>query len=145
MDTLFSENSECKEQKYECKICNYKCSKKQHIIQHNKTKKHIFNYENKNKNQLHSYICNCTKTYANKSGLWKHKKKCTYEYPVTNNINNIVVDNLDEDKQSINKLVDIINEQINEQQELKKILVEQNRYITEIINHFIIKKSKTNY
>ena len=41
LDTLFSENSETNDTIYECKICDYKCSKKQHIIQHNKTKKHI--------------------------------------------------------------------------------------------------------
>ena len=82
LDTLFSENSETNDTIYECKICDYKCSKKQHIIQHNKTKKHISNYGNhlaKIGNSWkpdHSHNCECGKSYANKSGLWKHKKTC---------------------------------------------------------------------
>lgn len=130
LDTLFSENSENEDTFYECKICDYKCFKKQHITQHIKTKKHILNYGNhigNLGNPDHSYVCNCGKSYANKSGLWKHKKKCETMSSSTNkNINASNV--INETNNEINKpeMFDknLILELLKQNNELQKQIIE---------------------
>lgn len=130
LDTLFSENSENEESFYECKICDYKCSKKQHIIQHNKTKKHISNYGNQTGNlgnPDHSYVCNCGKSYANKSGLWKHKKKCETMSSTTNkniNTNNIINDTNSEINKPEMFDKNLILELLKQNNELQKQIIE---------------------
>jgi hypothetical protein len=73
---------------YNCDICNYKCSKKYNWEKHILTSKHI-NATNSNNITTESgkkwqkniiYICNnCNKEYNDRSGLWRHKKKCNIE------------------------------------------------------------------
>jgi len=61
---------------YNCEYCHFITSKLTDYNRHLLTQKHIRNQKNeKNENKL--YICeNCNKEYCDKSGLWKHKKKC---------------------------------------------------------------------
>ncbi len=56
--------------KYVCKLCNYSTKRKYDYKKHLKTKKHI----NMNK----KFNCECGKVYKYRSGLSKHKIKCTY-------------------------------------------------------------------
>jgi uncharacterized C2H2 Zn-finger protein len=64
---------------YECTYCDYITSKKTDYNRHNTTQKHIFNISSttiNGKNEK-SYICNnCEKIFKERSGLWRHKKKC---------------------------------------------------------------------
>ena len=65
--------------KYYCEKCNYKCSKQSDFKKHLITRKHILE-TNGNKIVVNNspYICDmCNKKYLNRSGLWKHKKKCS--------------------------------------------------------------------
>jgi hypothetical protein len=64
--------------KFYCEKCNYTCSKLSDFNKHIVTRKH--NLET-NGNQIvinnSLYICDiCNKKYSNRSGLWKHSKKC---------------------------------------------------------------------
>lgn len=79
----------------ECKICDFKCSKKSNLTAHLATAKH------KNRTLLNekkaggnlTYICDgCDKEYSAKNSLWYHKKKCTVsKVPVvTDNVNNVL-------------------------------------------------------
>ena len=82
MATNFSENSKENNNKLYCKLCDYTCFKKQHLKQHELTKKHkkhIFNnVENSGNDTIKTtFICFCGKLYKDRSGLWKHKKICT--------------------------------------------------------------------
>ena len=62
--------------KYICETCSYKCNKKSDWDKHINTKKHLGNTM-ETTNSHNTYTCNnCNKTYNNRSGLWKHKKKC---------------------------------------------------------------------
>jgi hypothetical protein len=66
---------------FECKTCDYKCSKKQHIEQHYNTTKHKINFGNNVSNSGNETVinlCNCGKKYKDRSGLWKHKKNCKF-------------------------------------------------------------------
>ena len=65
-----------------CEKCDFKCSKKGDYSRHISTAKHKkkcldteFTSFTSNQN-----VCNCGKEYKNRAGLWKHKKKCSFEY-----------------------------------------------------------------
>jgi hypothetical protein len=67
---------------FTCESCDYKCSKKYSWDRHLLTLKH---QESTNDNilgakgQLKAYKCeNCGKEYSERTGLWRHKKKCEY-------------------------------------------------------------------
>ena len=64
---------------FECKICDFKCSKKSNYDKHTSTLKHK-NLTNSNpsynKNADKQNICNCGKIYKHSSTLSAHKKKC---------------------------------------------------------------------
>ena len=71
--------------KYYCKSCDYKCYKKYnwdtHLLtsKHNKTtNSNILATENGKNGKIElNYCCeNCGKEYNDRSGLWRHKKKC---------------------------------------------------------------------
>ncbi len=73
---------------YLCELCDYKSSKKYSWIRHTMTSKHIMetngNHLETQKGQkgqkgqnIKVYCCEkCSREYNNRSGLWKHKKKC---------------------------------------------------------------------
>ena len=65
--------------KFKCNYCDFKCSKKGDYTRHINTSKHIL-ATNGNDDAIKktSYICEiCNKEYLNRSGLWRHKKKCS--------------------------------------------------------------------
>ena len=81
-----------------CEKCDYKCSKQSDFNKHLLTRKHMLETNGNHIVVNNSpYICDiCNKKYLNRSGLWKHKKKCSInqeeteaqiytETPTTNN------------------------------------------------------------
>ena len=73
------ENSPKLAKKFNCEICNYKCSKESDYKKHLQTRKHTklinVNLQLIQKSQI--FICAiCYKEYKSNVGLWKHKKKC---------------------------------------------------------------------
>ena len=69
-------------QKYSCTFCNIICSKESNWNKHlstNKHKKRLLSNENQQTATKleHILICsNCNKTYKDRTGLWRHSKKC---------------------------------------------------------------------
>ncbi len=69
---------------YECMACQYGTSKKTDYQRHCNTLKHARNLECNNKcfaepmpMQPNEYVCSeCERGFKDRSGLWKHKKKC---------------------------------------------------------------------
>jgi hypothetical protein len=65
---------------YECKKCNFNCSKKSDWDRHIFTRKHINTYTYLQKNAINPskiYICkNCDKAYSFRQSLYTHNKKC---------------------------------------------------------------------
>jgi len=75
-----------KKNDYYCEKCNYRCYKKYSWLRHLDTSKHHKETDGNNLGAITgnngqishvSFLCeNCDKLFQNRSGLWKHKKKC---------------------------------------------------------------------
>jgi len=57
---------------YVCNICDYVTSNKKDYNKHINTIKHIYN----KKSPEHNMVCECGKTYINRSSLFNHRKVC---------------------------------------------------------------------
>ena len=100
-----------------CELCDFKCSKKSNMDKHNLSLKHKKNDTELQENAIkESFICNCGKEYKFRQGLWKHKKKCLIE--------NTEVEN---NCESFNITPEIILNVIQQNQEFKGLLIEQNK------------------
>ena len=78
METNFSPISP---KNFICIPCGITCVKKSEWDRHINTNKHFGNTNGEIGNMfptppLYSFACNCGKAYKNRTGLWKHKKKC---------------------------------------------------------------------
>jgi hypothetical protein len=148
METNLDKNSKGE---YVCKMCDYSCSKMHHMKQHFLTSKHK---KNENGNVLEimetkakliddnkKFTCECGKTYKNRDGLWKHKKKCK-KCAIEENavVNEDLGKTTKIDKQLLIDILqqnqefkDLILEQSKQNQELQKNLIEiakEGKYIT---------------
>ena len=102
-----------------CKFCDYTNSIKKDFNKHLLSKKHIMNVENKPSskdktitalsnvlervNAVNPYDCeNCGKSYRDKSGLWRHNKKCI---PPQKDVDNNMINLLIEQNQELQKQV----------------------------------------
>ena len=79
---LATEKGQKEPQNFYCEICDYKCYKKYSWERHLLTLKHQESTNVNNlgaKGQSAAYKCeNCGKEYSERTGLWRHKKKCEY-------------------------------------------------------------------
>jgi hypothetical protein len=78
------------EKTFICHTCDFKCLYLSDWNRHISTRKHkLSNDGNKmdtiSGNEFVIYECGCGKNFKTNSGLWKHKKKCTYTYTEDNN------------------------------------------------------------
>jgi len=128
MATEKSEKSEKSDIKFYCEICDYICFRKFDFNKHNLTSKHkkqqksTENSEN-SENSENKFIClNCKKIFKDRSGLWRHKKKCE-------KIENTEVNNICE---SFTITPDMIINVIQQNQEFKDMLMEQNKQNNEL-------------
>ena len=126
------------EKKYICEICDYKCSKKFLLKQHFLTLKHKKNEKQHSatpKYAQNKFACeNCGKEYKQRSGLWRHKKKC------------IQTTSLDIKKDN-NQLIDVMKTIItnfNNNNDIKNELLEQIKIQSNIIKDIIPKIGNNN-
>ncbi len=71
---------------FECKLCNFKCSKQSNLNSHLLTRKHKNTYkylQNTDILELNNaniiFVCLCGKKYKHRQSLFNHKKKCIKE------------------------------------------------------------------
>jgi hypothetical protein len=122
-ETNLGEKGEKGEAKYYCIFCHYSCCVKFSYDRHILTAKHIKHTqmkqnetnetkkekkEKKEKN-ISDNICDCGQVYYSRTSLWRHKKICTLEPAVKNNVS---------DKE------DLINYLIKENNEFKNLILE---------------------
>ena len=112
--------------KFLCENCDFKCFTNTDWTRHIMTSKHVKTTQNNEKNLENlapKYICNyCEKEYNDRAGLWRHKKKCLEKeenvVESENNNNNI----------SPEMILNIIQQN----QEFKDLLLEQNKIMMEM-------------
>ncbi len=121
---------------FECKMCDFICSKQSNYQKHILTSKHklLTNIENVNKDAkiFDCYIC--SKRYLSRVGLWKHEKKCNKN---TNDIinGNEIAANASTTEKEINHAItkDMFMELINDNKEMIKIIKDQQEQIKSMI------------
>ena len=157
----YDANKKC----YMCEICNFKSCKQSNYNIHITTRKHIAalnsnidSTENAaimpphNKSQ---YTCSqCKKIYNERSGLWRHKKKCNFSEEKTKNEEENIyltteeIEEKSEEDSPINSTM--ILELLKQNNEFKELLIEQNKKILELVgssnvtNNNNITKNTTN-
>jgi hypothetical protein len=123
---------------YVCNICDYITSNKKDFNKHINTIKHI----NNKKSPEHNMVCECGKTYTNRSSLFNHRKVCPMKCKDMNaNVDakeeNLVLHVQEGEKgekgESIQITKDIFLKLINDNQEMIKIIKEQQQQINLII------------
>jgi hypothetical protein len=108
---------------YYCEKCDYICFKKYNWDKHVLTSKHIkaTNCNNlaTNKWQKVAYCCEiCGKEYNDRTGLWRHKKKCIIDD--NSNLKNAI----DKKDELIDKLLKQNSDLIKEQSDIKELILE---------------------
>jgi len=117
-----------------CEKCDYICSKKsnyeRHLLstKHQKQQKTSKNEQNEqNEQKISIYCCeNCGKEYNNRTGLWRHKQKCT-------NTENTTDEPID--KELILKILKQNSELIKENSDLRKEQTDIKELILEIVKN----------
>jgi hypothetical protein len=119
MATFSNQNQPESAIKYFCEYCDYGTSKKSNFDEHLLSTKHIKstkinqNQPKSSQNQPSKFTCkNCFKEYKDKSGLWRHKKKCNI-----NESNNEPIEKLPREMEVIMML-------IKEQSDIKELILE---------------------
>jgi len=116
---------------YSCELCDFKTCKKTNFNLHLQTQKHIRNSSATFSNNLATekmIKCEkCEKIYNDRTGLWRHKKKCNYEQKTENEKNekneNIDFENDITDKELIVMLIKQNSELMKETSEFKNIMM----------------------
>ena len=121
---------------YECEHCYITCNKISDWKRHLMTKKH---FVNKNGGistmETNTFICECGNIYKERTGLWKHKKKCQY-----NKKNEDLNENQNE---NLNENIPNKNEQSNKDN-LIEYLIKENSEFKTLIMELIKKDSISN-
>jgi len=135
INNLSTEKMPKNAEKYYCEKCDFTTCKLSNYEKHLLTKKHKStenqqNQQEKCQKMPNNYVCECGKTYKERTGLWKHKKKCTYlepEFKEDENLKNSEVSNIMKTLvqplvDQNNKLMETIaeNEKKKEQQQLQQ-------------------------
>jgi hypothetical protein len=131
-------------EKFICSICDFKCCKQSNYNNHIMTPKHknnekrykmIQNNANTNNEEDKIYNCECGNTYKHYSGLWRHKKKCLKEKKTENIIETDTENNISPE---------LILSIIQQNQEFKDLLIEQNKTIIELSKNNTIINNTSN-
>jgi len=135
METFGNQNQQKLVKFFYCEPCDYESSRKYNFDIHVNSSKHRKNTENysfgnqiqqisKNQQtQLADHITckNCDKLFINRSGLWKHKKKCLTK----DELKSLIPSNIEEQKELMQFL-------IKENSEFKQLMIDQNKTMIEL-------------
>jgi hypothetical protein len=112
----------------ECKLCDYKCSKRSDYNKHLTTAKHknrtnLNNLEQKVAENRQTYVCKyCDKVYYARNSLWYHEQKC----------NNSKIEEKEEEEESPEISKELILSILKQNCDLQNTIIEQNKTIVEL-------------
>jgi hypothetical protein len=135
-----------------CEYCHFGSVSKKDYTKHLSTSKHSNMSKDTEDIQITqkkpntSFACECGNIYIHKSGLWRHKKKCTFIinddnkivnniYPTTTIVNNTLVE--------VKNLTNMVMELMKSNNELQKQLVDVCKNSNSISNSNINSNNKT--
>ena len=115
-------------EKFICKLCDYKCCKKSDMNKHELTAKHKnrTNRTEKSPKLAENFECECGKVYKARNSLWYHKQRCN----INLNTNTTIIAPVTPPQDP--QIVSIMETLIKENEEFKKLLIEQNSQIMEV-------------
>lgn len=131
-----------------CKKCDYNTSNKKDFNKHLLTRKHKCNKYNKNTTQSsndHTMVCVCGKSYNHRASLYNHKKKCVMMAEDNNKVETVIGNEgvektLNNDMgeniiigDKINITTEMFMKLVNDNQDMIKIIKEQQQQINMII------------
>jgi len=126
MATKKSEKSELSDILFYCELCDYKCFRKYDFNKHIMTAKHKKQQQSTEKSEKsekseNKFACvNCKKEFKDRTGHWRHKKKCVIQKYENTEVENVY--------ELLNNITPgIILNVIQQNQEFKNILIEQNK------------------
>jgi hypothetical protein len=114
--------------KYCCEKCDYNTDRKSNLTNHFKSDKHVKEINGtkiKQKLSTHHNCENCHKKYETSAGLWKHNKTC-----IQIKEKEEIKENIIESENNISS--EMILNIIQQNQEFKDMLIEQNKLIIEL-------------
>lgn len=121
--------------KYHCECCKYSTVRNSQYARHLLSSKHIrLTNANTDKNsqcKTNVYRCTCGHEYKHASSLCKHKHLCKGALPGINGETEI---NSHNDSLSMSFKDTIMNELLKQNQELKTFILEQNKFMMELVN-----------
>ena len=97
--------------KFECKMCDFICSRKSQYIRHIATRKHVENDKrmtngsNLVPKSSNIFSCECGNTYKYRQGLHKHRNTCCYTVQGKTNSTNNKPSNFEVDKELLVKML----------------------------------------
>ncbi len=115
---------------FNCKICDYQCSRKTDYEKHLLTRKHEMkqNETKKSQKSVTPFMClKCNKVLKSRTSYWRHTKNCCGENEV---ICNTITSEVDEPSDGKDK--DVIMLLLKQNQEFKELIVSQNNQIVEL-------------
>ena len=118
--------------KFYCDLCNYTCSKKSVFNNHLTTRKHQMATLGNEKMSL--YTCNiCNKEYTDRTGLWKHKQKCSsVQYSKTDMTHEPSETKDENPAPAPAPAPDLVMMLVKQNQEFKDLIISQNNQIIEL-------------
>ena len=133
-----------KSPKYSCDICDYVCSRKFLLTQHCSTRKHqnrVLATQSATQKYAKSdkYVCeDCGREYKQRSGLWRHKKKCSGPSEessaiVVHDSAKSVVDSEDWRSVITKMMKNLENDAAANREMMTEIIKEQNRIIKDMV------------
>ena len=109
-------------QNFCCNFCYYKTCKKTDYLKHLNTTKHFGNQMETKKSHFIFKCENCEKEYKNRSGLWKHSKKCLFNDDFTYMSETDITE------------PHVIMQLLKQNDDFKQLITEQNKTIVEQSN-----------
>lgn len=113
-------------QKYMCSVCDYSTSRKSSYDKHLLTYKHSLKKNGSSKEKNKNFICRCQKVLNSRTTMWRHRKSC-----FTDNVQHYAK-NTEADKKTNTITPDLVLSIIQQNQEFKDMILEQQKIIIEI-------------
>ena len=110
---------------FNCETCDFKCCKKGDYTRHTLTRKHKFATYGNNIaiKKTSPHICEiCNKEYKDRTGLWRHKKKCSVEIENTL-IEDTLIENTITKNAEIEKIADLFRAMLAQNHDFMKEVV----------------------